>query len=191
MPFGLANTPISFQNYINDTLKRYLDEFCTAYIDDILIFSRPLEEHQEHVRLVLERLSIAGLQIDIKKCKINVKSIKFLGLVITTDGIKMDLAKLKAIENQPVPKNVKEIYRFVGFINFYKRFIKNFGSIIMPLTHLMKKDTLFSWNNEHESVFNLIKQKFQEDVILQHFDWDRPARLETDTSDQGIGGVLL
>lgn len=191
MPFGLANTPISFQNYINDTLKRYLDEFCTAYIDDILIFSRPLEELQEHVRLVLERLSIAGLQIDIKKCKINVKSIKFLGLVITTDGIKMDLAKLKAIENQPVPKNVKEIYRFVGFINFYKRFIKNFGSIIMPLTHLMKKDTLFSWNNEHESVFNLIKQKFQEDVILQHFDWDRPARLETDTSDQGIGGVLL
>ena len=124
MPFGLANAPSSFQNYINDTLKGYLDEFCTAYIDDILIFSQSLEEHHDHVRKVLKRLLDAGLQIDIKKCEFHVQSVKFLGLIITTDGIKMDPSKLASIENWPIPKNVKEMQRFIGFVNFYRRFMK-------------------------------------------------------------------
>lgn len=191
MPFGLANAPSSFHNYINDTLRGYLDEFCTAFIDDILIFSKTLEEHQEHVKKVLKRLSEAGLQIDIKKCEFHVSSVKFLGLIVTTEGIKMDPAKLEAIITWPTPKNVKDIFRFIGFINFYRRFIKNFGSIVMPLTDLMKKDVPFNWKDEHESAFKQIKKKFKEDVVLKHFDWDRPARLETDASDRGTGGVLL
>lgn len=191
MPFGLANAPSSFQNYINDTLKGYLDDFCTAYIDDILIFSQNCEEHQIHVKKVLSRLQKAGLQIDIKKCEFHVKSVKFLGLVITTEGIKMDPTKLQAIYNWPKPNNAKEISRFIGFINFYRRFIKNFGSIVMPLTDLMKKDIDFYWGADQDLAFSRIKKKFEEDVCLQHFDWDRPARLETDASDRGTGGVLL
>lgn len=172
MPFGLANAPSSFQNHINDTLRGYLDEFCTAYIDDILIYSNSIEEHQIHVRKVLERLSRAGLQIDIKKCEFHVQSVKFLGLIITTDGIKMDPGKLEAIDNWETPKTTKDVFRFIGFTNFYRRFIKGFGSVVMPLTDIMKKDAAFSWG-------------------LQHFDWEKPARLETDASDRGTGGILL
>ncbi|KAI0992954.1 hypothetical protein K3495_g15231 [Podosphaera aphanis] len=109
MPFGLANAPSSFQNYINDALRGFLDEFCTAYIDDILIFSQTLTEHVEHVKRVLARLGEAGLQIDIKKCEFHVQSVKFLGLIITTDGIKMDPVKLKAIEEWKTPTNTKKI----------------------------------------------------------------------------------
>ena len=191
MPFGLANAPSSFQNYINDTLKGYLDEFCTAYIDDILIFSRSQEEHQEHVRRVLSRLLNAGLQIDIKKCEFHVKSVKFLGLVLSTEGIRMDPSKLEAIEKWPTPSNTKDIYRLIGFLNFYRRFIRNFGSIVMPLTDLMKKDAPFTWGQKEKSSFMAIKEKFKENVMLQHFDWDKSARLETDASDRGTGGVLL
>ena len=191
MPFGLANAPSSFQNHINDTLRGYLDEFCTAYIDDILIFSNSLEEHHTHVRKVLKRLSDARLQIDIKKCEFHVQSVKFLGLIITTDGIKMDPAKLEAIDKWETPKTTKDVFRFIGFANFYRRFIKGFGSIVMPLTDIMKKDLPFSWGPEQESAFETIKQKFRQDVILQHFDWDKPARLETDASDRGTGGILL
>lgn len=191
MPFGLANAPSSFQNYINDTLRGYLDEFCTAYIDDILIFSNSLGEHQEHVRKVLSRLLDAGLQIDIKKCEFHTTSVKFLGLVLTTDGIKMDPTKLEAVEKWPTPSNTKDIFRFIGFANFYRRFIKNFGTLAMPLTDLMKKDTPFTWGEKEERSFMAIKSKFKEDVMLQHFDWDQPARLETDASDRGTGGVLL
>ena len=191
MPFGLANAPSSFQNYINDTLKGYLDEFCTAYIDDILIFSQTLDEHHDHVKKVLKRLFDAGLQIDIKKCEFHVTSVKFLGLIITTEGIKMDPSKLESIQNWPAPGNTKDIHRFIGFLNFYRRFIKNFGSIVMPLTDLMKKDVPFAWGPREILAFKNIKQKFKEDVALQHFNWDKPARLETDASDRGTGGVLL
>ncbi|KAI0996911.1 hypothetical protein K3495_g11272 [Podosphaera aphanis] len=191
MPFGLANALSSFQNYINDTLRGYLDEFCTAYIDDILIFSETLEDHQSHVKKVLARLMEAGLQIDIKKCDFHVKYIKFLGLVITTKGIKMDPSKLKVIEEWKPPESTKEVFRFVRFINFYRRFICKFGSIIMPLTDLMKRDIPFSWGLCQQKAFDLIKSKFREDVVLKHFDWDKPARLETDASDRGTGGVLL
>jgi hypothetical protein len=114
--------------------------FCTAYIDDILIFSQTLEEHIEHVKKVLARLGEAGLQIDIKKCEFHVQSVKFLGLIITTQGIRMDPAKLKAIEEWKAPTNSKEIQRFIGFVNFYRRFIHKFGSIVMPLTDFGKKD---------------------------------------------------
>ena len=191
MPFGLANAPSSFQNYINDALKGYLDEFCTAYIDDILIFSDSLEEHQVHVKKVLQRLLDAGLQIDIKKCEFHVQSVKFLGMIVTTSGIKMDPSKLEVIQNWQTPTNSKDVSRFIGFVNFYRRFIKGFGSIVMPMTDLMKKDKTFLWGSEQESAFKTIKRKFQDDVVLQHFNWERPARLETDASDRGTGGVLL
>lgn len=116
---------------------------------------------------------------------------KFLGVIITTDGIKMDPSKLESVEKWPVPSTVKEIQRFIGFVNFYRRFIKNFGSIVMPLTDLIKNNTPFVWGPKQEEAFKNIKEKFKEDVVLRHFNWDLPARLETDASDRGTGGVLL
>ena len=97
LPFGLTNGPSSFQNFINDTLHDFLNVFCTAYMDDILIYSNSKKEHTQHVRQVLERLRAAGLQVDIEKCEFSVTEIKYLGLIITTHGIKMNPEKVNAV----------------------------------------------------------------------------------------------
>ena len=98
MPFGLANRPSSFQTYINDVLHGMLDVFCTAYIDDILIYSNSKKEHQEHVRRVLTALQKAGLQADIDKCEFHTTEVNYLGLIITSDGIRIDPHKVSAIQ---------------------------------------------------------------------------------------------
>ena len=120
LPFGLCNGPTSFQRYINDVLFDYLDNFCTAYVDNILIYSEDLLEHDAQVKKVLQRLKEAGLQADIKKSEFSVQSTKFLGFIISTEGIAMDPEKVAVVKNWPVPKSVKEIQSFLGFCNFYR-----------------------------------------------------------------------
>ena len=148
MPFGLANAPSTFQGYINSVLHEYLDNFCTAYIDDILIYSNSKAEHREHVRKVLERLREAGLQVDIDKCAFSITEVKYLGLIITTRGIQMDPEKVSAVVDWLPPKNVKDVQSFLGFTNFYRRFIQGFSAVASPLTKLTKKDHAFSWTPE-------------------------------------------
>lgn len=190
MPFGLTNAPSSFQNYINDTLHGLLDDFVTAYIDDILIFSNTEEEHEEHVRIVLQRLRDHGLQVDIKKCAFHQQEVKYLGLMITTNGIGMDPEKIKDIKQWPTPKNLRDVRGILGFANFYRRFIRNYSGIVYPLTQLTKKDVPFTWEQAEMQAFELLKSKFIESPILAHFDYDKPVRVETDASDQVTGGIL-
>jgi len=199
IPFGLCNAPASFQNYINDTLGTdILDRFVSAYLDDILIFSNSLKEHQEHVKLVLERLSIAGLQLDISKCEFEVHETKYLGMIIQSrseDGrpgqICMDPEKIAAIRDWEPPGNAKDVQSFIGFANFYRRFIKDFSKIALPLTKLTRKDVLFNWADEAKEAFQTLKDAFTSSPVLQHFDPDLPCTVETDASDDACGGVLF
>jgi transposase InsO family protein len=190
MPFGLKNGPSTFQHYINDTLHEFLDVFVTAYIDDILIYSNSLSEHRKHVRLVLERLRDAGLQCDIRKCKFHANEVTYLGLIVTREGIKMDPTKVEAIMSWESPENVHDVRSFLGFANFYRRFIKNFSKIVRPLVNLTKKGINFSWNVECERAFNDLKKRFTTAPILAHFDPDLECVLEADSSDHAQGGVL-
>ena len=119
MPFDLANALSSFQHYINDTLRDYLDVFCTVYIDDILIYSNFWEEHTAHVKKVLKCLWIASLQINISKCEFNVTEVCYLGMIIMTDGICMNPQKVQVIVNWETPTCDKDIQTFIGFTNFY------------------------------------------------------------------------
>jgi hypothetical protein len=123
MPFGLTNAPASFQHFINDVLQPYLDIFVTAYLDNILIYSDNLNDHRNHVLKVLEALSEAGLHLKPEKCEFHWQEVKYLGFIISTSGTKMDPAKVTTIQEWPIPRNVKDVQSFLGFVNFHRRFV--------------------------------------------------------------------
>ena len=129
---------------MNDTLREYLDLFCVVYIDDILIYSNNKREHREQVQNVLAKLKEAGLYTKPEKCEFSVEKTTFLGFVISVDGIEMDPAKVEAIHNWEASKCVKDVQCFLGFVNFYRRFIHRYLEICQPLFELLKKDTPFN-----------------------------------------------
>ncbi len=173
MPFGLANAPSSFQHYINDTLQGYLDIFATAYIDDILVYSNSLPEHRKHVGLVLDRMREAGLQLDISKSEFHVQEVIFLGLLVGKDGIRMDPKKIEAIQEWKTPRSIRDVQSFIGFANFYRRFIRDFSAVIRPMMQLTRKDTPFIWSSACSNAFHQLKEAFVTAPILMKFDPDK------------------
>ncbi|KAG0158308.1 hypothetical protein PDIDSM_5821 [Penicillium digitatum] len=190
MPFGLTGAPASFQRFINDTLREYLDCFCTAYLDDILIYSRTRAEHIEHVRKVLQRLREAGLFAKLSKCEFCVSETKFLGIIIGEDGIRMDPDKIETIVNWKTPTCLTDVQAFIGFGNFYRRFIRDFLKVIAPLVRLTKKDVRFEWTPVCQLSFEALKKAFTSAPVLKAFDWSKEIVLETDASDFVSAGVL-
>jgi hypothetical protein len=190
MPFGLANAPSTFQHFVNDVLRPYLDIFCTAYLDDILIYSENLHEHREHVRSVLNALKEAGLQLDIDKCEFHKTEVVYLGYVIGTDGVQMDPKKVQTIVDWEYPTNVKDVRAFLGFANFYRRFINDFSGLTTPLIALTKKDAKFAFDDPCQKAFDDLKRAFTTAPILQHFDPDLPIVVEADASDYVTAGIL-
>ncbi len=189
-PFGLCNAPATFQHYINDVLFEFLDQFCTAYIDDILIYSDTLEEHKIHVRSVLSKLREAGLQVDITKCEFHVQEVKYLGLIVSTKGISMDPDKVQAVTEWPTPRNIKDVQAFLGFANFYRRFIQGFSRKVRVLTNLTKKEVQFDWTPRCQEAFELLKKAFVSAPILALFDPELECIVETDASDFVTAGIL-
>ena len=191
MPFGLCNGPATFQSYINSTLGEYIHTFCTAYLDDILIYSESRDEHIQHVRLVLQRLLDAGLQADITKCEFHATEVQYLGLIVSTQGIRMDPKKVATVQYWETPKCIKDVQAFLGFANFYRRFIAKFSAVASPLTGLTKKSLVkFNWTDEAQSAFDQLKAEFIKQPVLAHFNPDLEIILETDASDYVAAGVL-
>ncbi|CBF71484.1 uncharacterized protein ANIA_10846 [Aspergillus nidulans FGSC A4] len=182
----------TFQKYINWTLREYLDEFCSAYIDDVLVYTNgDLRQHRKHVRMVLKKLEEAGLYLDIKKCEFECKETKYLGFIIQAGkGIKMDPEKVKAIKEWETPTTIKGVRGFLGFANFYRRFIPNFSGIVRPLNNLTKKGTPFLWTKECQDSFDLLKEKFITGPVLATFNPSYRTVVETDSSGYNTGGVL-
>jgi hypothetical protein len=133
MPFGLCNAPATFQAFINSILNEFLDEFCSAYLDDVLVYSETEEEHIVHCNKVLSKLCDAGLHLDIKKCEFHVTRVKYLGMILTAEGLQMDPDKVKAIQDWKDLRTVKDVQAFIGFANFYRQFIHKFTLIVRPL----------------------------------------------------------
>ena len=138
MPFRLTNAPTMFQAYINRALTSLINIYYIIYLDDILIYSDLREEHVEHLRLVLERLRKYALYASRKKCKFFTDYLKFLRFIITIEGVSIDRSKLLIVEEQLIPKTLKEVQSFLGFANFYRRFIKRYLKVAGPLTTLTK-----------------------------------------------------
>jgi hypothetical protein len=190
MPFHLTNTPATFQNFINDVLTLYLDRFCTAYLDDTLIYSDTFEEYQEYVNLVLEAFEKATFHLKPEKCGFHHQEVKYLGLIISTEGINMDSEKITAVQNWEAPHNLKDIRAFLGFANFYHRFVWNYSKIIQPLTLLTRKGVTFVWKEEQQKAFDTLKNTFMSVPVLARFDPNCDIIVETDASDYVSAGVL-
>ncbi|KAE8238369.1 hypothetical protein A4X06_0g8816, partial [Tilletia controversa] len=190
MPFGLCNAPGTFQRLMNDLFRPFLDRFVIVYLDDILIYSETLEEHQRHVAQVLKLLQDEQLYAARQKCELFKTSTEFLGHIVSGDGVSMDPKKTDSIESWPTPKCVRDIQVFLGMANFYRRFIKNFSTMAEPLTRLLTKSLPFAWGPEQDHSFSSLKQSFQSAPVRRIFRPDLPIRVSTDSSDFGIGGVL-
>src|SRR5690606_4762784 len=176
--------------FINDILRPFLDDFCTAYLDDVLIYSNSLAEHKKHVFAVLEALKKAGIHLELDKCEFHVQETKFLGLILTPNGVKMDPAKISTILEWETPRNVKDVQSFLGFANFYRRFILAYSRLVSPLTELTRKNVPFVWTPACQEAFDKLKTAFTSAPILRHFDIDKEIVVETDASDYVSGGIL-
>jgi hypothetical protein len=191
MPMGLTNAPATFQSVINKALHEYLDIFVTAYLDDVLVYSRgTLEEHIEHVKKVLRKLKECKLYLQPGKCEFHTKETDFLGFIISTEGVKMDPKKVQTVQEWPKPKTVKDVQSFLGFANYYRRFIKHYSRISAPLTEVTKKEKGFHWSKEQEDSFQRLKAIFLTAPVLAMYDPRKPTRAETDASDYALGAVL-
>ncbi|KAG1956953.1 retrotransposable element [Pimephales promelas] len=191
MPFGLSNSPSVFQAFMNDVFRDMLDKWVIVYIDDILIYSTSLEEHIQHVRSVLQRLIQFHLYAKSEKCEFHQTSISFLGYIISQEGVAMDEKKVQGVVDWPLPQTIKELQRFLGFANFYRRFIRNFSLIAAPLTALTKRHShRISWNPEAQQAFHDLKTRFTTAPILHHPDPERQFIVEVDASNTGVGAIL-
>jgi hypothetical protein len=221
MPFGLANAPATFQSYIHRALGGLLDRVCVVYLDDILIYSENEEDHDGHVEEVLDRLVEWGLFAKASKCTFSTKSVEFLGFIATPDGVVMDPERVRTITEWPEPSSYKDIQVFLGFANFYRRFVYNYSGIVRPLVDHMtaaqnpepdregpglkkggakSKKTRkgptkwykpWSWPEVVRAAFLEIRSKFTEAPVLQHFDPIKPIIVLTDASDFAMAAILL
>ncbi|GAU51685.1 hypothetical protein TSUD_414990 [Trifolium subterraneum] len=148
MPFGVTNAPAIFMDYMNRIFHLFLDKFVVVFIDDILIYSKSREEHEEHLRLVLQVLKEKQLYANLGKCEFWLEEVKFLGHVISKEGIAVDPSKVEAVVAWERPKTATEIRSFVGLVGYYRRFIEGFAKIVAPLTTLTRKNHIFAWTNE-------------------------------------------
>lgn len=190
LPFGLTNAPATFMRLINDILNPHLDEFVIAFIDDILIYSKTKEEHEQHIKQVLEILRQHQLYAKGSKSEFCKQHVSFLGYEIGVDGIRMEKEKVKAVCEWPAPKNVQEVMEFEGFAGFYRHFIKDFSRIMSPLTDLKRKDTAFVWGPVQQNAFDTIKQRMSEEPVLIIPDPTLPFVVETDASGYAYGACL-
>lgn len=190
MPFGLTNAPATCQELINNVLRAHLDKTVVAYLDDILVYSKTLEEHIRHVTEVLECLRQADLQLKPEKCEWHKEEVEFLGFIVGRNGVKMSNTKIDVVKNWPTPTTVKGIQEFLGFVNFNRRFIKDYSKKALPLTKLTRKDTPFKWGKEQDDAFESLRQACIDPPTLITFESNKPLRMETDASDLALGACI-
>ena len=192
MFFGLTNSPATFQALMTYIFSDLIAKGVVAvYLDDILIFTLTMEEHRQTVKEVPKRLQEHNLYLRPEKCEFEKEEVEYLGLLIRRGEVHMDPAKVKAVTEWPAPKTLKKVRGFIGFANFYRRFIKGFSKICRPLHDLTKKDTPFRWGEEQQEAFQKLKDALTSEPILAMWDPDQETQLEVDLSGFALSGIIL
>nr|KYP41681.1 Transposon Ty3-G Gag-Pol polyprotein [Cajanus cajan] len=191
MPFGLTNAPSTFKHLMNHILRDCIGKFVVVYFDDILVYSKTLDEHLGHLRQVLIILRDNHLYANLQKCTFCQEQVNFLGFIVGKEGVQVDSEKIKAIQEWPTPKSVGEVRSFHGLARFYRRFVKDFSTLASPLNELVKKDVSFLWGEAQEKAFKTLKEKLTNAPILALPNFDQTFELECDASSLSIGVVLF
>lgn len=191
MPFGLKNAPASFQRMMNEVLHDYINNICVVYLDDILVFSTSLHEHIVSLRKIFRRLADYNLKVQIDKCNFFKRESEYLGHVITEHGIKPNPAKIEIIRKISLPRTVKDIRSFLGVTGFYRKFIKDYGRIALPLIKYLKKDFKIDMSDpEYINSFEKLKILLCQSPVLAYPNFEKVFLLTTDASNASLGAVL-
>ena len=190
MSFGLTNAPPTFQRLMSRVLAGLEWKVCLIYIDDIIVFSSTFEEHLQRLSLVFDRIRQANLKLKPSKCHFARHSVKFLGFIVSANGISADPDKLEVVNSFPVPSNVKDVRSFLGLCNYYRRFVHDFARIASPINQLTRKDVKFVWSAECQHAFNLLKQSLCSNPVLAYPVFSEPFHLYTDASNSALGYII-
>ena len=200
MPFGATNAPATFQRLMHDCLGELNMNWCIVYLDDIIIFSDTKEEHLKRLEAVFQKLCAAGLKLKPSKCFFFREEIEYLGHVVSGKGISTNPKKIEAVSKWPTPKTVYDVRSFLGFVGYYRRFIKNFSRITKPIREVITglenqskrtaKKTYIEWLDAADAAFEHLKAMCVSTPILAYPDYQLPFTLHTDSSTDGLGAVL-
>ena len=196
MPLGLTNAPATFQRLMENCLGELHLSWCIIYLDDIIGFSNSPSENLRRLRGVFAKLDKAGLKLKPNKCEFFKTRITYLGHIVSSKGIETDPKKVEAVKNWTIPKTVTDVRSFLGFTNYYRRFIRGYAKVAKPLNTLVsgnnanRKKAPIEWTDECQVAFDKLKELCTSTPILAYANYKKPFQLQTDASDFGLGAVL-
>lgn len=191
MPFGLTCAPTTFQAAMNTIFAHAIRKIVLVFVDDILIYSQTLLDHQKHLREVFRLLEQNQLYVKKSKCSFAQNSLEYLGHIVSAQGVATDPSKITAVQNWPCPRNTQQLRGFLGLAGYYRKFIRHFGILCRPLTQLLKKNVQFIWTPTIRDAFTAIKKALTQAPVLALPDFTKEFVLETDACASGVGAVLM
>lgn len=191
LPFGLCNAPATFQRLMNSVLAGLIYKSCAVYLDDIVVVSPTFEQHLVDLKEVLDRLESEGLSVKLEKCQFCRSELTFLGYNVTTDGVRPNKDKVKAVTDFVSPTNVKQVRQFLGLTSYYRRFINDYARHAEPLFALTRSDVPFKWSSECQAAMDFLKDKLTSAPVLKFPDFSRPFFIHADACDIGLGAALM
>ena len=190
LPYGLSNSPVTFMRTVHQALRGLVFKCCVIYVDDVICYSSNMDEHLTHLQLIFDRLNKAGLKLNPRKCQFAAREVKYLGHILSPQGVKPNPEKTDIVDTFPAPRNVKEVRSFLGLTNYYRRFILDYAKLAAPMYGLLRKDIKFEWTAECQTAFDTLKNKLVNPPIIGYPNMKGHFYLTTDACKTGIGYVL-
>ncbi|KAM7284724.1 reverse transcriptase/ribonuclease H [Ixodes scapularis] len=191
LPFGLSNSPSSFQRLMDILLGDAKFNFAMAHMDDVVVFSKSFEEHLAHLEIILSRMSKAGLTINPKKVQPAASRVNLLGFIVDDGTLRPNKDKLRAVLDYPPPRNAKSLQRFLGMVGFYRQFIPGCAGLTRILNLLLHKGSRWAWGREQDIAFSSLTKAIAATASLCLPDLNRPFAVQADMSNYGVGAMLL
>ena len=190
MLFGMCNAPGTFQRAIDTVLAGLKWQTCNVYLDDVLIFSPDFATHLTHFEFVFQRFQKYNLKLKTEKCNFAQQQLRYLGCLVSTDGLLLDPEKIRAVRDLAVPKTKSQLRSFLGLTAYYRLFVRSYALVASPLTNLLRDNTQFQWDERHQQAFEHLKACLTAPLLPVHPDWDKPFKLQTDASDYAIAAIM-